>query len=374
MEALYTIDKLKKKNLIIFEAVMGSHAYGTSTPVSDVDLRGVFIQTLFDILKHGYVDQVADDKNDIVYYELRRFLNLTLKNNPAVIELLFAPTDCININTEEWKLISENKDKFLSKICRHSFAGYAIDQIKKARGYNKKMNWEENEMKRKNVLDFCYILDDGGSKPFKEWVKDFSEFSYWAEDIEHREYTQKDFGLANIDHAHDLYAMYLIPNEKHKGIVKDENIANQVQLCSIPKGLKPVGYLSYNKDAYTVHCKKYKEYQTWLNERNEDRFKMNKEHGKNYDSKNMMHTFRLLNVAIEIGEKQELNVRRSEEEIKTLMQIRRGEYEYDDLLRDAEAMISKLDEVFDKSTLREKVDHEFIKELTLKVRRKHYGI
>ena len=36
----YTIDELKKKNLITFEAIMGSHAYGTVLPTSDKDIRG----------------------------------------------------------------------------------------------------------------------------------------------------------------------------------------------------------------------------------------------------------------------------------------------------------------------------------------------
>lgn len=364
----YTIKHLKEKNLIIFEAIMGSHAYGTSTPESDIDLRGVFIQPLEDILENGYVEQVADKTNDIVYYELKRFLDLVRTNNPTVLELLFAPEDCIKINSIEWGFIKNQAPKFLTKICRYSFAGYAIDQIKKAKGYNKKMNWEETEMTRKNVLDFCYVLHDGGSISLNEWFTLFNE-----DEIDR--FDQRDIGLAKVDHAHDVYAMYLLSGFNiQKGIVSDINKANEVQLCSIPKGLNPVGYLTFNKDAYSTHCKRYNEYSTWLKERNPDRIKMNKEHGKNYDSKNMMHTFRLLNVALEIPKIKFINVRRSDEEIKILMKIRHGEYDYDQLVHDAEAMIKKLDKVYDECDLPKEIDQKLLSNLLLKLRKHRYGI
>jgi len=365
----YTIQYLKDEDLIIFEAIMGSHAYGTSLPTSDTDLRGVFVQPLEDILKHGYVEQVADDLNDIVYYELSRFLALVRTNNPTVLELLFAPEDCVQHDSTEWGSISYHASKFLTKTCRYSFAGYAIDQIKKAKGYNKKMNWEESQMTRKNVLDFCYVLQEGGSITLNEYFNRYYQ-SGTLDTID-----QRDFGLAKVDHAHDVYAMYQL-HRRHEGsgIVSDPVTANDVQLTSIPKGLMVIGYLIFNKDAYSTHCKRYKEYQTWLKERNPDRVKMNKSHGKNYDSKNMMHTFRLLNVALEIPKIKFINVRRPDEEIKILMEIRRGEYEYDKLVKEAEAMIEELDKVYDECDLPKDIDQELLDDLLLKIRKQRYGI
>lgn len=364
----YTIKELRDKDLIIFEAVMGSHAYGTALPTSDIDLRGVFMQPLLDILQHGYVEQVADDTNDIVYYELRRFFSLLRGNNPNVLEILFAPEDCIKKDSEEWGMVKKNQSEFLTKKCRHSFAGYAIDQIKKARGYNKKINWEESQMTRKNVLEFCYVLKDGGSVTLNRWFNDYN-----ANQIDKLD--QRDIGLAKIDHAHDIYAMYdLSYFDFEKGIVGDVNVSNDVQLTSIPKGLKPLGYLTFNKDAYSTHCKRYNEYQQWLKNRNEDRFRMNQEHGKNYDSKNMMHTFRLLKVALEIPKYHYIHVRRPEDEIEILMQIRRGLYEYDKLVREAESMIKELDEAYDKCDLPEEVNQGLLDYLLLVIRKFRYGL
>lgn len=371
----YTIDILKKENLIIFEAIMGSNAYGTSLPTSDTDIRGVFIQPLEDILGFGYVDQVNDKLNDIVYYEIKRFLQLVQTNNPNILELLNAPEDCILYKDPIFDLVIEQKDQFVTKQCKNSFAGYAIGQIKKARGYNKKMNWEENEMVRKTVLDFCYVLRGAGTIPFKEWMPvKRQRYNYDIHNYDHlnEEVVQEDYGLAKIDHAHDIYAIYYLGHLPGLfGIVSDEETANDVQLTSIPKGIEPEGFLTFNKDAYSTHCKRYAEYKEWLDNRNEDRFKMNKEHGKQYDSKNMMHTFRLLNMAHEIAEGK-IIVRRSPGEIETLLKIRTGAIEYDMLIEEAEALIADLDETFDNSKLPDKVDGEFVNNLLITIRKLRY--
>ena len=59
------------------------------------------------------------------------------------------------------------------------------------------------------------------------------------------------------------------------------------------------------------YCKDYKAYWDWVKHRNESRYQNNIEHGKNYDSKNMMHTFRLLHMAQEIAEYRHFEVRRT---------------------------------------------------------------
>jgi hypothetical protein len=100
---------------------------------------------------------------------------------------------------------------------------------------------------------------------------------------------------------------------------------------------------------------------------------MNKEHGKNYDSKNMCHTYRLLSMAHELSTG-ELRVRRTEEEIEKLMKIRHGEYEYEDLLKEAEAMIAGLDTAFEASKLPDKPNDEKIKKILFDIRKYYYKL
>ena len=370
----YTIEKLEKENLIIFSVITGSYAYGTNIPTSDIDIRGIFIQPLNDILGFGKIDQVSDETNDIIYYEIGRFLDLLKNNNPNILEIINVPVDCIKIMHPIMKQIFDLKNEFITKKCRWSFGGYAIEQIKKARGLNKKMNWEETQMVRKTVLDFCYVLVGGGSMPFKEWINAQIDYRDLNKCLNGNRVllSQTDIGHAAVDHFHDLYVMYVSPNFEKWGVVSDEDIANDVQLTSIPKDLEVKGSLYFNKDGYSVHCKKYKKFQEWKANRNETRINMVKEHGKKYDGKNLMHTFRLLETALEIAEGKGINVRRNN--IEKLLAIRKGEYEYDDLLIEAEELIQKMDVVFKKSNLPENTDIDIVNTLLINMRKEWYKI
>ena len=57
----YTIDYIKKNNLILLEVISGSHAYGLNKENSDVDKRGVFVQPIDDYLGLKNVEQINDD-------------------------------------------------------------------------------------------------------------------------------------------------------------------------------------------------------------------------------------------------------------------------------------------------------------------------
>jgi len=69
-----TIKELKNQNLLLFEAVSGSHAYGLQHKDSDVDLRGVFVMPKVQFYGLNQTEQVSDKKNDEVYYELKKFI------------------------------------------------------------------------------------------------------------------------------------------------------------------------------------------------------------------------------------------------------------------------------------------------------------
>ena len=127
---MLTIDFLKQHNLILFECVSGSRAYGLATENSDTDIRGVFYlpKDLFYGLE--YIPQVSNETNDIVYYELGRFIELLSKNNPNILEMLATPEKHILVKHQLMKEIK--MEDFLSKLIKDTFVGYAFSQIKKA--------------------------------------------------------------------------------------------------------------------------------------------------------------------------------------------------------------------------------------------------
>jgi hypothetical protein len=363
-----TIKDLKEKGLILFETVSGSRAYGTNLPTSDTDIRGVFIMPEEQVLGKGYIEQVNDKKNDIIYYEVGRFLDLLNTNNPNILELLNAPSDCIQYKHPLFDLILEHKDKFITKQCRNSFGGYAVQQIKKARGLKKKIV-NPMEVKRKNPIDFCYVIEGHKSQPLIDWIND-------------RQIDEEFCGVVNIPNARDMYALFFddvgqlskvnnlgMETLGYKGIASQDS--NQLKLSSIPKDEIPLCVFSYNKDGYTSHCKDYKEYWEWVENRNEDRYNDNTKHGKGYDGKNLMHCHRLLDMSLEILEGKGINVRRPNRE--ELLSIRRGEKDYDELVNEAERKMELMDELFKKSKLPSTVKSNLSHKILLDIRKKFYG-
>ncbi len=93
-------------------------------------------------------------------------------------------------------------------------------------------------------------------------------------------------------------------------------------------------------------------------------------HGKNYDSKNMMHVFRLLNMAEDIARYGKVVVRRPERE--WLLRVRAGEFMYDDLVKQAEDRIVQIDELFKHADLPEQPDMMVAEEVLIAMREAFY--
>ncbi len=346
-----TIADIKAKKLLLFECVSGSRAYGTDLPGSDTDIKGVFILPQVQFYGLDYVEQVNSEKNDEVYYELRRFADLLYKNNPGILEMLATPADCVLYCHPLFEPFL--KEIFLSKLCKDTFAGFAFAQIKKARGLNKKINIPQAP-ERKTPVDFCFIAEGQGATPLKKW-------------LENKGWKQEQCGLVAISNMRDLYGLYHDPSGQYgfSGIVKKET-ANAVALSSVPKGMVQEALMSFNMDAYSMHCRDYRQYQEWLENRNEERYSNTLTHGKSYDSKNMMHTIRLLDMAAEVLEHGTLQVRRPNREL--LLAIRRGAFEYEELMAQAEAKLQEIDRLYAKSSLPDQPDKSKIEQLLVSVR------
>lgn len=349
---------VRDNSKIIFKALVGSQAYGTNVEGSDYDYKGVYVQTLDEILAFDYKEQFEVGKDE-VYYEVKRFIQLLQTANPTVLELLYSPEDCIIEKSEVFDLLIHHREKFLTKHCAKSFGGYAISQIKKATARDKKVNWENSRFERKTPLDFIYAYKDGKTIEVQKF-------------LHQNNMKQERCGLVALDHFKDCYALYYDwgflgtqRNEtKYRGLVVEDS--NAVRTSSIPKNKKAETVLYFNKDAYSMHCKDYESYRTWLKERNENRYNENKSHAQKYDGKNIMHCRRLLDVALEIATSGTITVRRPNRDY--LLQIRRGEIPFEDILKKAEQDVKNLDALYDNSTLPDQVDPRFIKDLILDIR------
>lgn len=348
-----TIDLIKDNGWLVLEVITGSKAYGLDTAKSDTDIRGVFVLPKDMYYGLEYVEQVNNESNDIVYYELKRFMELLARNNPNILEMLNTPDRCVLQKHPIMEAIKP--EMFLSKLCQQTFANYAYTQIKKAYGFEKKIVNPVDEV-RKSVLDFCFVYEG-------------NEAILLTKYFEERNLEQQKAGLTSISHLRDCYNLFYSENAVYSGIVR-KGESNDVCLSSIPKGEKPIAMLYFNKDGYSVYCKRYKEYWDWVEKRNEERYKTTMSHGKNYDSKNMMHVFRLLAMAKEIATDRTINVFRNDREF--FLSVKEGKFEYDELVGKAEVLKEELASLYQNSDLPDEPNIRMIDSLLVEMRKTYY--
>ena len=142
---------------VIFRGIVGSRAYGTANANSDTDIRGIFIVPFAEYVRlTPPPKQVSDARNDKTYYSLLRFCELMADANPTTMEMLFLPEDCVLKTTLAFRILAENRRLFVSQRAIDSHIGYAVSQMKKARGTNKPV-WKKD----KNMMHLMRLLYSG---------------------------------------------------------------------------------------------------------------------------------------------------------------------------------------------------------------------
>ena len=119
-------------NNIILLGLGGSHAYGMDIPgKSDLDCRGIAINSKEEILLGKDFEQVVNTSTDTTVYSFNKVIELLTKLNPNTCELLgLKPEHYLYLNPIGTMLL-DNKDMFLSKLCIHTFGGYASAQLRR---------------------------------------------------------------------------------------------------------------------------------------------------------------------------------------------------------------------------------------------------
>ncbi len=333
----FTLERVRERDLLLFESVAGSQAYGTNTPDSDVDLRGVFAAPDVFLTGAECVEQVQDELGDEVYYELGKYMQLLMKSNPNALEMLYMPEDCVRYRHPVMDLIDPSL--FLTKQCEMSFGGYALGQVKKARGLNKKIVSPEPE-KRKDLIEFCQVLAGCGGVGLADWMRE-------------RGISAEKCGLVAVNHAPNTYAIFYDESVPYRGMFSRSD-EQEVICSSVPKGAEPLGWMVCNVDAFKRHCRLHKEYWGWVRSRNESRFLVNSKHDRGYDSKNMMHTLRLLEIAEMIAVEGVIRLRSPN--VDFLMKVRNGDFSYEALVEMAEEKMVGVSAAYASSDLPDSVD------------------
>lgn len=132
------------KRKILFNTIFGSHIYGTNTPNSDMDYKGIYLSPIEDIIFGRKVDSIVtcskvkkglgirNNKDDIdqELKELRKFIYDALDGQTYAIDMLYSPQKFWINSSPEWEFIVANREKFLSKKV-NAFIGYCNQQASK---------------------------------------------------------------------------------------------------------------------------------------------------------------------------------------------------------------------------------------------------
>lgn len=126
---LETNPHLGKKLILV--GLGGSHAYGTNTETSDLDVRGCALNSKSEILTNENFEQFVNEDTDTAIYSFNKLVSLLSNVNPNTIEILGLKPEHYIYLTPIGQELLDNRKLFLSKRAVHSFGGYANSQLRR---------------------------------------------------------------------------------------------------------------------------------------------------------------------------------------------------------------------------------------------------
>lgn len=359
------MDKQLTLNRTILISLTGSRLYGIHTDDSDYDYKGICIATKPYYLGYSSFDQM--DKGwehtqspfdylgrDTVIYEIRRYFKLAADNNPSIFDVLYS--DSYPFITKFGQKIIENRDLFLSKKSKFTFGGYAAQQLKKIESHRK---WLLDPPAKKPEPEDFGIKDDPSL--IKTELNSFLNYLYhlirkrieFAEEAELLKSELTTMLQSDID-----FKQTLIDNP-----LPEECLEYTTSLLQTDFNFTD---LMQKQHKYIKAKERWDSYQSWKSNRNEERAKLEAKCG--YDSKHAVHLIRLLRMGCEILEGKGVLVdRRIAGDSEELKYIRAGNIKYDDLLDLVSKEETKLNNLYETSTLQKSAQYDKIEELLIEL-------
>lgn len=310
---------------IIVKTVAGSHLFGTNTPTSDKDYKGIFLPTKKEILLGQYQesksDTTGDDQSknssedvDVELYSLKKFLKMIRKGDTAAIELLFTPEDLIIEKSPIWDKIIENRDMFLSSKVS-GMIGYARQQANK---YGIKGS-------RMGELSKCI---EAMKKVHKELEFEKAKLKHGWERLEEE--------LKGMDHIH------------FTELIISKNMEN-MKVPTIDILGKKFDYHNGFIHVLEILKKIYKNYGHRAREAKKN---------NGIDWKALSHAARVSMQGIELLRDKKVTIPLPEETRKVVLEIKLGKVDYKEVSRMLEDLLVELEEARDNSELPNEVDED----------------
>lgn len=370
-----------------FIGLMGSHAYGMARESSDVDLRGCVVPPRWlreSIHKHFEQFERREQRGpwgprseaalqalsthptgggwegplDLCLFSLPKLAKLAAANNPNILELLFLDEREVLYADETWRRLVEHRGLFLSRKCRHTYAGYAHSQLKRIRGHREwLLNPPDHEPTRAEFglpeqstlsADDRDRIEAAISKIVADWRLEDGLFD-------------GQLTGADLDGLRDRISSFYAATLR----VREHELEDR--LPTVAAGTLELSdellHVLAQERRYRSARKQWTQYRRWQEERNAARAELEAHHG--YDTKHGAHLIRLMRTGLEVLTTGKLLVRRPDAD--ELLAIRRGAYSYDRLMEEAQSIEAQLDEAYQTSPLPHAPDLEAIDRLLLEL-------
>lgn len=330
-------------------SLVGSRAYGTHTDESDEDFKGLFIAPQKYYLGFSNIEQsqdfdgmvfssYSDDiplTRDTEVFELRRFFNLAIANNPNILDILYSPKVYPTAGQGNRLMVEliTNRHVFLSKKSKFSFSGYATSQLKKIEMHRK---WLLNPPEKEPTLEDFHIPH--GYEVSKTDLYPFFEYLFLLMNL------RIDF-CEDSEILRSEFINLLKENVDYKQILRTTLLPEKVleyteEMVGVQRDFT---ILLQRMKAYLNAKDKWNSYQEWKKHRNQKRSHYEQLVG--YDTKHAMHCIRLLRMGCEILEGKEVIVdRRLAGDAEELKNIRFGKVSYNDLMASVQVEEKRLEQ------------------------------
>jgi hypothetical protein len=298
---------------ILVKAVAGSHLFGTNTPSSDHDYKGIFLPSADDILL-GKFDQTIHQKTnntntkntkddvDIEFYSLDKFF---------AWELLFTPDEFIIEKHPLWDTIRADAPKFVNKKV-DAFIGYCRQQAHK------------------------YGVRGSRMDTLERVIRIFDQYDDWVE-------------LCEIDQLHFNYILSL----EHVEFKPDKNGKDLLHICGKKFGMNTdIGYISQPLEKY------YKEYG--------ERSRKAKDN-EGIDWKALSHAVRVCMQAISLLTYGKIELPMNQRNVWLLKKIKAGEMTFGEVAEAIEMYQDELLEAVEESTLPEQPNLEAFQDVQKRI-------
>lgn len=330
----------------ILEMRFGSHLYGTETPESDLDLKGLYLPTAREIVLGTYKETISHSRKkkscerntkedvDIEIFSLDRYLDQLMDGQTWALDFLFAPhtayTEITDMGDKLMGLIYHHRSRLLTRNI-NSFAGYARRQAAKYGVKGTRMDALKNTLAMLNKLP--------------EWDR----LSQWTGHID-----------ALVSESHELVSL------------EKTALVEIVQVPGPNEGdFMPHLHVCGRKMALTVTVKKAKEcYQAIFDEYGARAHKAHLAGG--VDWKALSHAVRVNHEALELLRTGRITFPRPEREL--LLKIKTsgttGAMEKERVYEMIEEGMVHLTEAHEQSTMRDEPDREWAENLVYETYRR----